>query len=71
MFGAPFVQGRLSREPVSVAATTECAHCEEPLHLELDGDLRYRVKEEAADPVVFSPLVNFSRVREPSLIDVF
>ncbi len=70
-FGAPFVQGRLTSEPLSVTATTECAHCAEPLHLEIDSELRYRVEETGAEPLVFAPLVNFSRVREQSIVDVF
>ena len=67
----PFVQGRLRNEPLSVAVQTECAHCARPIHLHIDSHLTFHVEEEAADPLVFVPLVNFSRLTDPSIIDAF
>jgi hypothetical protein len=52
--------------------TTECAHCDKPLHLELDSDLSIRVvADEGADPMVFVPLVDFDKLADPSIIDAF
>jgi hypothetical protein len=50
---------------------TECAHCGRPLHIEMDSDLRYSVTEEGAMPLVFTPMVNFARMNDPSIIDAF
>jgi hypothetical protein len=67
----PFVQGRLQREPLSVAVRTECAHCALPIHLEIDSELNCHVEEKEADPLVFVPMVNFRELTEPSIVDVF
>ena len=65
------MQGRLRGEPLSVAVKTECAHCAQPLHIDIDSELNYRVEEEAADPRAFMPIVDFTKVTEPSITDVF
>ena len=65
------MQGRLRQEPLSVAVSTECAHCDRPLHLALDSDLNYRVGDVGAEPVVFVPLVDFDKLTDPSIIDAF
>jgi hypothetical protein len=67
----PFVQGHLRGQPVSVEIRTECAHCSQPLHIEVDSELRHRVAEVAADPLVFVPFVDFDTLKEPSIIDPF
>lgn len=56
------MQGRLRKESLSVAIATECAHCAKPIHLEIDSELRYRVVEEAAEPVISVPFVDFARL---------
>lgn len=50
---------------------TECAHCQKPLHLEMDHELNIRVREEGATPMVFMPIVDFSKLEAPSIIDDF
>ena len=50
---------------------TECAHCGRPLHIEMDSDLRYSVLEQDAAPLVFVPMVDFARLKDPSIIDAF
>ncbi len=67
----PFVQGHLRSQPVSVDIRTECAHCSQPLHIEVDSELRHRVAEVAADPLIFVPLVDFEKLKDPSIIDAF
>jgi hypothetical protein len=65
------VQGQLRKEPLSVVVTTECAHCAQPIHIELDSELKYRVVEAGAEPLVFSPQVDFDKLTDPSIIDAF
>ena len=67
----PFVQGHLRDQPVSVRIRTECAHCSQRLHIEVDSELRVRLSEVAADPLVFLPLVDFAKLKDPSIIDSF
>ena len=65
------MQGHLRDRPVSVRIRTECAHCRRSLHIEVDSELRHRVAEEAAEPLVFVPLVDFEKLKDPSIIDAF
>jgi hypothetical protein len=39
--------------------------------MNLDSDLNFMVHEDGADPLVFIPMVDFSRLKEPSIINVF
>ncbi len=65
------MQGQLREGPLSVAIETECAHCAQPLRIEIDSELKYRVVEKGADPRVFIPLVDFEKLADPSIIDAF
>jgi uncharacterized metal-binding protein YceD (DUF177 family) len=65
------VQGQLRKEPLSFTITTECAHCHQPLHIEIDTELNYRVIEANAEPLVYAPMVNFGELDDPSIIDAF
>jgi hypothetical protein len=65
------VQGQLRGEPLTVQVSTQCAHCGQPLHLEIDSKLNYRVMEEGAEPLVFVPMVDLGELDAPSIIDVF
>ena len=65
------MQGRLRGEPLSVAVKTECAHCAQPLHIEIDSKLNYRVEEEDADTRIFMPDLDLAKLTEPSITDVF
>ena len=67
----PFVQGRLREQAVTVEVETECAHCSQPIRLEIDSKLDCRVLEKECDPFVFVPLVDFGKVTDPNIIDVF
>ncbi len=67
----PFVQGRLRGEHLSATIQTECAHCHQPLRLEVDSEMNYQVKEVGAAPVLFVPMVNFEKLNKPSIIDDF
>jgi len=65
------VQGRLRNEKLTFSIETQCGHCGEPLHLEIDSDLNYRVLEEGADPLVYAPLLEVAKLEDPSIIDGF
>ena len=67
----PFVQGQLRDEPISVLVETECAHCRQTIKIEIDGDLNYLVLSEGADPLIFTPMVDFATLKDPSIIDAF
>jgi hypothetical protein len=53
------------------AIDTVCAHCSRPLRVEVTGSLRYRVTTPGAAPVISVPLVNFERLKDPSIIHAF
>ena len=65
------MQGQLRNEHLSFTITTECAHCQRPLHIEIDSELNYRVIEADAQPLVYAPMVNFGELDDPSIIDAF
>jgi hypothetical protein len=65
------VQGQLRGESLSVVVDTECAHCSQPMRIEIDSELNYSVGEEGADPIIFIPQVYFQKLQDPSIIDSF
>jgi hypothetical protein len=65
------VQGRLRGEPLTLTVDTECAHCARSIQLEIDSDLRTTVLSEGAAPIVLVPLVDFTKLDDPSIIDAF
>ena len=67
----PFVQGHLRHEPLAITIQSECAHCARPLRFEVDSDLKYRVADDAANPLIFIPLVDFAKLNDPHIIDAF
>jgi hypothetical protein len=66
----PFVQGRLRRESLSIAFESECGHCGRPLRFEVTDRLDLQVPE-AANALVFVPLVNFAKLKDVSIVDSF
>jgi hypothetical protein len=65
------VQGHLRGEPLTLTIDTECAHCARPIQLQIDGNLNAYVLTEGTAPMVFVPLVDFSKLEDPSIIDAF
>ncbi len=65
------MQGQLRKEPLSFLVETECAHCGQPITLEIDSRMQYRVFEAQAQPILFIPHVDFARLKDPSIIDAF
>jgi hypothetical protein len=66
----PFVQGHLRNEPLSVSIDTHCAHCSQTFQIEIDSDLGYRVAGDA-EPLIFTPVVDFAKLEDPSIIEAF
>jgi len=66
----PFVQGHLRNESLAVTIRTECGHCSRSIRIEIDSELNYRVLD-GDEPLIFVPLVNFEKLKDPSIIDAF
>ena len=63
------MQGRLRNEPLTVEVESSCAHCGNPIHLTLDGELVWSVKEAGdCEPLLFEPEVDWSRLHRPNII---
>jgi hypothetical protein len=67
----PFVQGQLRNEYLAAQLETECAHCHQPLTLGLDSALKFILVSPEAQPLVYAPMVDFAKLRDPSIIDAF
>ncbi len=68
----PFVQGQLRKdENLSFRIETACAHCGQPIHIAIDGALKYQVDEKDSRPLVFVPMVDMGKLKDPSIIDAF
>ena len=65
------MQGHLRGEKLGFVIETECGHCHQPLHIEIDSEMAYRVLERGAEPVVYVPMVDFDKLDDPSIIDSF
>jgi hypothetical protein len=65
------VQGRLREKALSVIVRTKCAYSSEPMIIEIDSELKYRIIEGGTDPLVFVPHVDFAKLADPSIIDAF
>ena len=68
---APFVQARLRKEQMEVEIATSCAHCGRALHILLDDQLRWQVRERDANPQVFLPHIDWATFREPNIINAY
>ena len=51
--------------------TTQCEHCSQPMHIEIDSELVCRVQEEGADPLTSIPMVDPSKLTDPCITDAF
>jgi hypothetical protein len=67
----PFVQGQLRKEALTFTIHTKCAHCEKEIQIEMDSELNYSVSDPNARPLIFVPMVDFSKLEDPSIIDAF
>ena len=65
---APFVEGRLRNERLTVLIETKCADCDRPMRVSVDSDLHFDVEEKEARPLVFEPRLDWSSFHEPNII---
>jgi hypothetical protein len=65
------VQGKLRDERLTIKIATECAHCNQPLELELNSDMEFRSISQGASPLVFQPDVNWAEFTEPNIIHAY
>ncbi|RPI79720.1 MAG: hypothetical protein EHM45_01740 [Desulfobacteraceae bacterium] len=65
------MQGQLRKEPLTCFIESECGHTRRPLHIEIDSDLEYRVREADARPMIYVPLLNFDKLKDNSITDKF
>jgi hypothetical protein len=65
------VQGRLRKELLSVTIDTVCAHCDHPIKIELNSEMKYQVDQEGANPLVFSPQIDWESFSKPDIIPDF
>ena len=65
---APFVEGRLRNEALTVEIRTACAHCDREMTITVDSDLQSTVAHNGAKPLVFEPRLDWSTFREPNII---
>jgi hypothetical protein len=65
------VQGRLRDEELSFDIRTECACCGEAFGFTMREDLSYTLHEPGCSPMFFVPLVDFTKLKAPSIIDDF
>jgi hypothetical protein len=65
------VQGRLREKSLWVDIETTCAHCDEKVHIRLDSDGKWSVKQKDAPILVFEPEVDWATFSQPNIIDDF
>ena len=75
---APFVQGRLRREALSVEIASQCGHCGDPLHLTVAsdpargaGELTWRSGDPESGLLVFEPAIDWEGFSGPNIIDAY
>ncbi len=66
----PFVQGHLRNESLAVTISTTCEQTSRPIEIEIDNETNFRVVE-GEEPLIFVPLVDFEKMKDPSIIDGF
>ncbi len=64
------MQGQLQGKYLTFTIKTECGHCQRPMHIVMDSEMKYNVVEEMAAPMVYTPLLDVHEL-EPSIIDGF
>lgn len=69
---SPFVQGQLRKdERLSFEVEASCACCGRNVGFRMERDLGYTLADPAAAPLFFAPLVDFTKLRAPNIIDDF
>jgi len=56
---------------MSFDVRTECACCGREIAFRMADDTSYEISEPAASPLFFVPMVDFTRLDAPSIVDDF
>lgn len=67
----PFVQSTLRNEPLEVEIATSCAQSGRALHIVVDQQMHWRVRERGANPRVFIPKIDWTTFRGANIIDAY
>jgi hypothetical protein len=65
------VQGRLTDRLTQATIDTVCAHCDEPIRLTIDSEMRYEIERAGSKPMFFEPQIDWPRFREPNIIHAY
>jgi len=65
------VQGQLRKEYQTFTIQTECTQSGREINIEIDSDLNFSIFDPETDPLIFVPMVDFSTLEDPSIIDAF
>jgi hypothetical protein len=65
------VQGRLREEALTFDIETSCACCARSLNITMDGRLHFKLAQQEATPLVFSPDVDWANFTEPNIIHAY
>ncbi len=68
---APFVQGQLRQGPLTIQIKTSCAHCGQPILVEVNQELNYKVNTPGAGPLIFEPHLDWDTFAEPNIIHAY
>jgi hypothetical protein len=68
---APFVYGKLRDEELFFTINSECANSGKPIKIELDGDLNIINVDKDSEPMYCIALMDTSKTKEPSIVDIF
>ena len=63
------MQGHLRKSPLEVEIKTTCAHCGEAMELVVGSELNYRIEKGGPSPLVFEPEIDWSKFKDPTIID--
>ena len=65
------MQGKLRGEALSFHIESECACCNEPIRFTMRHDLSFMLEDQSSDPIFFVPIVDFTRLKAPSIVERF
>ncbi|NCF67713.1 MAG: hypothetical protein GWP61_17245 [Chloroflexi bacterium] len=65
------MQGQLRNEALDFIIASKCSQSGRTIHIEMDGELNYRVQESDAEPMLSVPMVDIGSLKDPSIIDAF
>ena len=56
---------------MSFEIDTECACCGKAMHFTVNSDLSYTLQDQGSSPMFYVPVIDFTTLKEPSIVDVF